>query len=447
MTLSTQPEARAYARTRWALLRDRLSTITPEAIGRGALAVGVVALSVALAIGSWPALAPFIAGLVIAYAVLPIANRLDRFMPRFLAALLAEIVALAVIVGVLVLVVPPLLRGIVTVALALPTQAQIQGGLVDLETQLGQLPDPLGGIVLAVATEAAANLQATMQGLVQGAGAFVANQILGLAGTLSFILGLLVIPVWVLTLVSDERKLKGNVASMFPTAIRPDVVGLGRIVDRVFGTFLRVQVVLAIVVGFLIWLGLTIAQSMGIAEFRYAVTGATLLGFLQLIPELGFFLGFFPILLVLAIGGPIPALTVVVVYVLASQIGNAVVETRVSRGILDVHPALLIPAIVVLTQFGGLWLFAAAPIVVILRDTVRYLAGRLDNPPAPANVLPGESVPAATASGQAAARRTSSPSVYRPAVAPAMSATRPPTVSTTSATAAIAPQPERSTAT
>ena len=390
MTLSTQPEARAYARTRWALLRDRLSTVTPEAIGRGALAVGVIGLSVSLAVGSWPALAPFIAGLVIAYAVLPIANRLDRFMPRFLAALIAEIVALAVIVGVLLLVVPPLLRGMVTVALALPTEAQIQAGLVDFQARLGQLPDPLGGIVLAVATEAAGNLQATMQGLVQGAGAFVASQILGLAGTLSFVLGLLVIPVWVLTLVSDERQLKGNVANMVAPSIRPDVIGLGRIVDRVFGTFLRVQVVLAIVVGFLIWLGLTIAQAMGIAEFRYAVTGATLVGVLQLIPELGFFLGFFPILLVLAIGGPVPAATALVVYLAAYQIGNAVVETRVSRGILDVHPALLIPALVVLTQFGGLWLFAAAPVVVILRDTVRYIAGRLNNPPAPANVLPGE---------------------------------------------------------
>ena len=283
-----------------------------------------------------------------------------------------------------------------------------------------------------------------MQGLVQGAGAFVASQILGLAGTLSFVLGLLVIPVWVLTLVSDERQLKGNVANMVAPSIRPDVIGLGRIVDRVFGTFLRVQVVLAIVVGFLIWLGLTIAQAMGIAEFRYAVTGATLVGVLQLIPELGFFLGFFPILLVLAIGGPVPAATALVVYLAAYQIGNAVVETRVSRGILDVHPALLIPALVVLTQFGGLWLFAAAPVVVILRDTVRYIAGRLNNPPAPANVLPGERVPAATG---AAGQRASTPSVYRTAAAPPMTASRPPTIATTTATAAIAPGPERSTAT
>jgi predicted PurR-regulated permease PerM len=428
------------------LLRDRLSTITPEALGRGALAVSVVTLAVTLAIGSWPALAPFIAGLIIAYAVLPIANRLDRFMPRVLAALIAEIVALGVIVGVIVLVVPPLLRGMVTVALALPTGPQIQAGLADLETQLGQLPDPVGGIVLSVATEAAANLQATMQGLVSGAGAFVANQILGIAGTLSFVIGLLVIPVWVLTLVSDERRLKANAANMVAPAIRPDVVALGRLVDRVFGTFLRVQVVLAIVVGFLIWLGLTAAQALGIGEFRYAVTGATLLGFLQLIPELGFFLGFFPILLVLAIGGPIPALTTVVVYVAANQIAGSVVETRVSRGVLEVHPALLIPAIVVLSQFGGLWLFAAAPIVVILRDTVRYLAGRLDNPPAPANVLPGER-PRARTTAQVAALGAGTPTVYRPAAPPPMSAPRPTVARTTAATAAIAPQPERSSAT
>ena len=148
----------------------------------------------------------------------------------------------------------------------------------------------------------------------------------------------------------------------------------------------------------------------------------------------------------LAIGGPVPAATALVVYLAAYQIGNAVVETRVSRGILDVHPALLIPALVVLTQFGGLWLFAAAPIVVILRDTVRYIAGRLNNPPAPANVLPGERVPTRRRR-EPRASGASTPSVYRTAAAPPMTASRPPTIATTTATAAIAPGPERSTAT
>ena len=127
-----------------------------------------------------------------------------------------------------------------------------------------------------------------------GAGEFVAGQILGLAGTLSFLLGLLVIPVWILTLVSDERKIKGDVAGMIAPAIRGDMVALARIVDRVFGTFLRVQVVLAIVVGFLIWVGLEIsrrsASPSSATPSRRRCSGRVL----QLIPELGYFLGFFP---------------------------------------------------------------------------------------------------------------------------------------------------------
>ena len=269
-----------------------------------------------LAIGSWPALAPFIVGLVIAYAVLPIANRLDRFMPRFLAALLAELVALAVLVGV-----RPA-RGAAaaprrrcTVALALPTPAQIQAGLADFQDAARAAA---GSARRHRRSPSRPRRRATSRrrcrGSSQGAGAFVASQILGIAGTLSFVLGLLVIPVWVLTLVADERQLKGNVADMFAPAVRPDVVGaVAGSSTACSAPSCASRCVLAIVVGFLIWLGLTIAQELGIAEFRYAVTGGdVLLGVLQLIPELGFFLGFFPILLVLAIGGPVPAATALV---------------------------------------------------------------------------------------------------------------------------------------
>jgi predicted PurR-regulated permease PerM len=173
-----------------------------------------------------------------------------------------------------------------------------------------------------------------------------------------------------------------------------------------------------LVVGVGVFLGLKLIEQLGIATFRYEVTASVLLGGLQLIPELGYVLGFFPILLVLAIAGPIPALAVLAIYLVANRIGSDLVETRVSRGVLDVHPGLLIPAIVVLSQFGVLWLLAAAPIVAILRDVTRYLAGRLGDPPAPANVLPGERPPITAAAG----RRV--PSVYKPAQVPAMTATR-----------------------
>jgi predicted PurR-regulated permease PerM len=410
MTLSSSTTAQDRARARWAALGDRLRTVTPEAVGRGVLTLAVVAVAVWGVVSSWPALAPFLAGAVIAYAVLPVANRLDRFMPRVLAALLAELLALAILVGVLIVVVPPVLASISRAVGQLPTPDRIEAALTNLQSQLGELPEPVRSIVLAVATQTLANLQAVVEGAVDGIAAFVTTQILHIAGTVSFLLGLLVIPAWVLTVVADENGIRQRTANLIAPAIRADVVAIVRIVDRAFGTFLRIRVLLAIVAGMFMLIGFEAAAALGISAGTYAVGAATLLGVLQLIPELGYFLGFFPLLLVLAIGGPVAFVAAIVTYVVSVRLASGLVETRVSRGVLDVHPALLIPAIVVLSQFGPLWLLVAAPFIAIFRDIVRYLAGRLAEPPQPAGVLPGDR--RATAAAEAAAL-TPLPSVYR----------------------------------
>jgi predicted PurR-regulated permease PerM len=409
MTLSRDPDARARAVGRWTALRERMQSISPESLTKGVIAALVVTAGLWLSVASWPALAPFIAGAVIAYAVLPIANRLDRVMPRVMAALLAELVAVAILIGVLLVVVPPILGGVVQIALKLPTGNEVQTRLASMQAQLGELPEPMRSIVTAVLTESLTNLQGALDGFVEKAAALVSSQILGVFNTLSFVLGLLVIPAWILTLVSDERQIKRHVAGLLPPVVRPDTIAIASIADRVFGTFLRVRVVLAIVTGVLVWGGIELTNAAGLTEVRYTATAGTLLGFLQLIPELGYFLGFFPILLLIPISGPGPALVALLVYIVAVRIADSVMGSRVGNGVLDVHPGLLIPAIVVLSQFGAVWLIAAAPLIAVLRDLVRYAYGRLGDPPLPAGVLPGRPL------SRAAARAAPVPSVYRAA--------------------------------
>jgi predicted PurR-regulated permease PerM len=392
-TPASRDGAQALARQRWHELSERLRTVTPQAIGRALLTLACLGLTGWVVVSSWPALLPFVAGGVIAYAVLPLANRLSTVMPRVIAALLAQVLALAVLAGVIVLVVPPLIAGVVEILLRLPTPDEVEAGLVALQAQLVQLPEPMRSIVLEVAQETFASLSAVLDGVVSGAAIFVTQQILGVAGTVSFVLGLLVIPIWIITLVKDDRAIRQRAGRLLAPSIRADVFAVARIFDRAFAAFLRIRVVLAITTGVLVYLGLSIATALEIAPFPYAVAAGTLLGVLQLVPELGFFLGFFPILLVLAIGGPVPAATVAIVYVLAVRLGGLVVEPKLGRGVLDVHPGLLIPAIVVFSEFGVLWLLAAAPVVAILRDLVRYLAGRLAEPPRPAGQLPGDRAP------------------------------------------------------
>ena len=160
--------------------------------------------------------------------------------------------------------------------------------------------------------------------------------------------------------------------------------------------------------GLIVWGGLELTNSLGLTEVRYTATAGTLLGFLQLIPELGYFLGFFPILLFIPVSGPGAAVAALVVYVIAARIADSVRGSRVARGVLDVHPGLLIPAIVVLSQFGAIWLIAAAPLIALVRDLVRYAYGRLGDPPLPAGVLPGRPVRT-----PATATAAPVPSVYR----------------------------------
>jgi predicted PurR-regulated permease PerM len=443
MAVISRDEQRRRAQGRWAALRATAATVTPEAIGRFALATGTVIVCAAIVAGTWPTLLPFVFGAILAYSVLPIANRLDRVMPRLLAAVIAELVAVAVLVFTVVAVFPPLITGLGRVATNLPSSADIQASLASFQAQLGDLPEPVRTIVLTVVTDVAANLQTAIRGFADGAADFITSQILGILDTASFVFGLLVIPVWVLTIVK-EREIKRTLASAFSPGLRPDAFAVLRIIDRGLSTFIRVQVLQAIVTGAFIWLGLTFTNAIELTDVQYAVSAAALLGVMQLVPQLGYLLGFLPLLLVLPLSGPVAFATALAVYVLANRAAGSLVSTGVSRGVLDVHPALMIPGIVVIGQLGVIPLLAAAPIIAVSRDLVRYVHGRLEEPPQPAGVLPGTRRRRAAAVAAAAAPV---PAVYRDAQQPARlptlstpSVRRPLPAATTAATAASAPE-------
>jgi predicted PurR-regulated permease PerM len=392
--------------------------MTPEFLGRAALAVAAFLVVMGVVAGTWPALAPFAAGAVVAYAVLPIANALDRFMPRVLAALVAEVLAVAALVAIVIVVVPPVVTGLTQVASRIPPPDQVEAGLADLQAQLGTLPEPARTVVLAVATDVAASLQAAIDGFVEGLAGFVTSQILGVFETASFLLGLLVVPVWILTVVADERPIKRRALAAVAPGLRADVYAMFRIVDRSLKTFLRVQVVQAVAVGGLVWAGIQVAEAIGLVDLRYDAAAAVILGLFQVIPQLGFLLGFLPLLLILAVSGPVPFTVALVVYIAANRIAGTLVSSPVSRGVLDVHPALMIPGLVAIGQLGLIPLLAGAPLIVIARDSVRYLNGRMSEPPRPANVLPGERGWEKTRGGAGSTAPTPAPGVYRAPAAP-----------------------------
>jgi predicted PurR-regulated permease PerM len=237
----------------------------------------------------------------------------------------------------------------------------------------------------------------------------------GLAGALAAAIGLIILPTWMLTLLSDQRRGRAAIDKRIAPWLRADFWAITGIVDRIAGTYIRGFLVVGLMVGALTYLGIRLTEAAGGPDFAQPFPLAVLAGATQLIPEIGPFLGILPALLILPIS-PERAAVYVGVYLAARWLGAGMVGGRLLEGRLGVHPALLIPSIVILTQFGWIWLFVAAPVVSIAVNTVRYIHGRLSDPPRPAGVLPWDPLPQtaqATTRGGAPVPAARVPAVYR----------------------------------
>jgi predicted PurR-regulated permease PerM len=418
MTADTGSAQRDYAAAKWAELRDRLATVTPRAVGRSVLALAVLAGAGWLVTETWPSFLPFVVGGLIAYQLLPVVDGLDRMMPRFLAAIVAVVAAVAVVVGIAVLLLPPLAAAFVRFATELPTQADIQAAVGRLQQQLGSLPEGSAAVVVP----ALASLAGTVHDIFAGASLSLDDVVRGAVGALlnavGTLLGLIVLPAWMLTLMSQKRRAQLAINNEITPSLRSDVWAVAAIVDRAAGAYLRGYVVSGILVGFLTYAFASVLPRLGGPTFAHAGTIAVFAGATQVVPIVGPILGLLPAVLVAPID-PNLAIAYVGIYLLAKFIGGSLLGGRLQQRRLGVHPAILVPGVVMVGQFGPFWLLLSAPIVAIAVDLVKYVHGRLSEPPQPAGVLPGDPVPTGPAPGAGTATSTAPVrSAYRPGRAP-----------------------------
>jgi predicted PurR-regulated permease PerM len=334
-------------------------------------------------------------------------------MPRALAALVSVLAVLGVVIGIVAIVLPPLATSVVRLASTLPGNEELDRTLADVEEALGG--QPVGrDVILPALTSLVLSLRETMASAQTGFGDVALGVARGLASALGAALGLIILPAWMLTMLSDQRRGRAAIDRRLAPWLRPDFWAIIRILDRIASTYIRGFLLVGLVVGFLTYAGVKLVEAAGGPAFEAPLALAVFAGATQLIPELGPFLGFLPVLLVAPIA-PERALAYLGVYIAARWLGSGMVGGRVLEGRLGVHPALLIPSIVILTQFGWIWLFIAAPVVSMAVTTVRYVHGRLSDPPRPAGVLPWDPLPPATraAIAGAPAQAARVPAVYR----------------------------------
>jgi predicted PurR-regulated permease PerM len=157
-----------------------------------------------------------------------------------------------------------------------------------------------------------------------------------------------------------------------------------RLVQRAVSRYVGGQLLFSVVMGTTAGLALYLFGVLGIfpAGRTYAVAFGAFLGFMELIPYIGPFLGALPPVLVALFTDPITAVWVALLFLGLQQLEGHVVAPQIFGHTLRLNPLLVIFALLVGEHVYGLvGALVALPLVAILRETIVYLHGHLELEP------------------------------------------------------------------
>jgi len=202
-----------------------------------------------------------------------------------------------------------------------------------------------------------------------------------LGGAVNAVINFIFLLTLMFYLIKDGPRFVDAIVDITPPAYKGDARRLFYELRQVWDAYLRGQVILSLIMGVVVFLAATIL----------GVPNATILGtlsaLLEFIPNIGPALALIPAaLLALAsqsstlpfLEGPTFALVVIVVWTALQNIEAVVLVPRVMGGSLNLHPFVVMVAVLAGAAVGGaLGVILAAPVVASIRVLGQYIYGKL----------------------------------------------------------------------
>ena len=319
-------------------------------------------------------LGPFIVGLVLAYLLDIPVERLSRVgLPRWVAVLVVYVLAaIAIFQGLRVM-----LR---------PLADEVSTFIAEFPRFSAQIADQYAHLDLPVALRHA--IDGALADLGSGIGSIDPSSLLPVlsvaAGLLGTTVAYIIVPVWAFYLIKDRPALVDAAQRSLPVEWRADVRAISGLALRVFGQWLRGQLFLGLTVGIATFIGLLILSVTVDPVFgRFAIFLSVIAGVFELLPIIGPILSAIPAVLLALTAGTQPAIAAVLLYLIVQQVENNVLVPKIQGDAVELHPTIVMVALVIGGAIGGLLgAILALPIAATARDVFRYVFHRVDDPPA-----------------------------------------------------------------
>ncbi|HZS86525.1 MAG TPA: AI-2E family transporter [Chloroflexota bacterium] len=279
---------------------------------------------------------------IIAYALTPLASRLDRWLPRSLAIAVAYILGVGVVLGLGAFIIVTAATQVTILVGHLPQYAkQLQG----IEPQILALLRPFH-----VSAATLHNVQQQVIATLQGIGSTAARDSLGLVTQVfDALVSVVLVLILSVYLTANGPKIAQRLRRETPGRQRWRTSLLIAIVNQVVGGYIRGTLTMAALIGVLVGAG------MFVLGVPYAALLGVLAFFMEFIPIIGVIISGTVCALLALFQGWLTFVLVVAYFALVHVVEGDVVGPRVMGKAVGIHPATALLALVAGSELFGFW--------------------------------------------------------------------------------------------
>jgi predicted PurR-regulated permease PerM len=319
---------------------------------------------------------PFAIGLVIAYLLAPLVNRVQRLIPqrgflgrarRTIAVVIVYLIALGIFGFLLLSFGARIVHQTIDLANNMPAYVESvreqskswnnwyeETIPPDLQKEIEKNLDEAGTVA---ADAAKAALLATV-GTVQ--------RVIGL------IAGLALLPLWLFYLLKDQGKAFDFFYRLWPEPVREDVRNIVGIADNVLGAYIRGQLILGFVVGAVTFVGLWAF------DVSNPIALGVVAGIFEMVPILGPWLSFIAAAIVVLATDPEKIWIIIPLFLGIQQLENTFLVPKIQGDAVNMNPAIIMVLLVLGgALFGIIGVIVIVPFAAIARDVFIYVYNRL----------------------------------------------------------------------
>ncbi|HBK33890.1 TPA: hypothetical protein DEP34_02570 [Candidatus Uhrbacteria bacterium] len=293
----------------------------------------------------------FLVALLLAGLITPLAAWFAKHkIPRGIAVLLLYLILGAIVVAVFTILVPVVVE-------------QSKELFTSFSSSLGGT-GPVGDFFQANVQPHLSAAFSSMQETLSQSVSSVFSTVKGVVGGIAALFIVLVLTFY---MVVEEKKARSYFRNLAPAEYQPYIEHLLQKIQVKIGAWLQGQILLGLIVGCLIFLGLSLLQ------VKYALLLAIIAGLLEIIPYVGPIVSVIPAAIIAFAQSPILGFCVLILYIVIQQLENHVLVPKIMQKVTGLNPIISIAALLIGMKVGGLaGAILAIPlatlVVVVLED-------------------------------------------------------------------------------